>query len=159
MCSSAANEKNATVRHNGRGVVFCTAGLTADSLGSKQDKLREVREKARPFFFFENASTNYRTTQCTLVCPSTAVFDSLSVYFSLIRFSTLSFPRVAPIFLPLFSFDLLAANAPRISSRPRNRLRLRLRLCLCLCLCHCLRFCLCINLVSALLSSGFGGCF
>lgn len=158
MCCSAANEKNATVRPNGRGVVFCIAGLTTDSLGSKQDKLREVREKARPFFFFENASTNYRTTLCHpgLSLHRGVRFSvSVSAYFSLIRFSTLSFPRVASIFPPLFSFDLLAANAPRISSRPRNRLRLRLRLCLC----HCLRFCLCINLVSALLSSGFGGCF
>lgn len=64
MCAGAANEKNATVHPNGLGVVFCIVGLTTDSLGPKQDKLREAREKARPFFFFENASTNYRTTLC-----------------------------------------------------------------------------------------------
>lgn len=109
---------------NGQGGVFCIGGLTSDSFCSRQTRQTAGKEgwKIRRFFLFGHGSTNCRYNTLSLF-PLTLPFlargtlgPSLfsSVYDPLLQFPLSTYPSA------LFSFNLHAANAPRISSRPRH---------------------------------------
>lgn len=107
--------------------------------------------KIRRFFLFGHGSTNYRYNTLSFSSSSPfwgdvhsfpqlgpSLFSPLYELFDPLRF--LEFP-LSTYPSSLFSFNLHAANAPRISSRPREAPSVLASF----------------NLVSAPLSSGFGG--
>lgn len=137
---SPRSEKNAIVMAGAVCFASWWVNLRFVLLGTRQTERKEGC-KIRRFFLFGHGSTNYRYN-----IPSLSSHPPFPEHSALPRFPQFtSFPydpllRFPPVPSALFSFNLHAANAPRISSRPRIPPPV-----------------LAFNLVSTPLSSGFGG--